>query len=537
MRTSTWRLAPGWAAANIGLAGVATLAALTVPRRAGLTVAQLDAGRPAGSSIAWLGVILAVAGLANIGGGLFTGLYATRVTNRLRHDAIGSVTSRVTGDLPPAGDVTTRLLVDAEHPAAALNIGIALATGGATLALSLFTIATIDWWVFVGLVGGLALLFVVLSRFLTDTTAALHSYREGQAALADLALDAQQGAASIQAHGTWHAECARVLRPLAQVHAAGTRLWEQQAMLARRAAIFIPSTLLITLAVGGVSLTRGRIGVGDLTTLVGYTMLAVGSLDGIEALAELSAVRVGTRRLAEISGRNESVRDSWATPPHGPVSITLHDMQFGEATLGCAPARIEINAQECVLVDGPRPSTAAFVRVTSAVDTPASGMVFVGGIPQDDLAPDAHVVALATARPPRLGRSITEFLTLGLTETDTAQMREAAQRARIHHVIEALPEGYDTSLRELTMSGGELQRLGIAQALLHGSGALVLHDATSSLDAATELEVIRALRSTKGTRTLVLVSQRPALGKVADRCVDLNDHRPNRTPDTIGDRR
>lgn len=523
MQTSTWRLAPGWAAANICLSGVATAATLAVPRLVGASVDQLHRESTATGALTRLALILTTVVIATTAEVLCAGQYTIRVTSRLRQRAIESVTDRDAPGLPGPGDVATRLLVDAQHPAAALNITISLTASAVTLVAALLSIAVIDWWVFAGLMLGLVALLGVLRRFMADTTATLQEYRAGQAAVADLALDAQRGAATIQAHGTWRTECTRVLRPMARMHAAGRELWSLQATLAWRAGIFVPATLLITLSIGALSFHGGRIGIGELTVLVGYTALVIGSLDGVETAAQLPVTRVGARRLAEITHQSAGPPVAFSAAPRGAVALTFTGVRLDRSSIDELSINFEVAAGECVVVTGSTANAATLAYVAAGVQTPIAGEVHVDRIPQRSLAPDAGVVALASARPPFLGSSIAHFLALGVDHPDRELVRHAARQARIHHVIEALPYGYDTPIQELALSGGELQRLGIAQALLHASGALVLHEATSSLDPATELEVVRALRATKGSRTLLIASQQPALGALADRTIDVNE--------------
>jgi ATP-binding cassette subfamily B protein len=95
----------------------------------------------------------------------------------------------------------------------------------------------------------------------------------------------------------------------------------------------------------------------------------------------------------------------------------------------------------------------------------------------------------------------------GRPDASEAELREAAQLARIDRFISGLPEGYDTPVGErgLKLSGGEKQRVAIARTILKGPPILVLDEATSALDSFTESEIQGALdRVAQGRTTLVI---------------------------------
>ena len=104
-------------------------------------------------------------------------------------------------------------------------------------------------------------------------------------------------------------------------------------------------------------------------------------------------------------------------------------------------------------------------------------------------------------------------------------IRHAAEQANISAVIEALPFGYRTRVADLELSGGELQRLAIAQALARHSNLLVLDDVTTSLDPANEREVIKSLLLARAEASVVVVSDRAAVVQHADVVINLDDGR------------
>jgi ABC-type multidrug transport system fused ATPase/permease subunit len=93
---------------------------------------------------------------------------------------------------------------------------------------------------------------------------------------------------------------------------------------------------------------------------------------------------------------------------------------------------------------------------------------------------------------------------------DLAAVERAARLASLHDFVATLPDGYDTRVGDagVKLSGGQLQRIGIARALLRNPDVLVFDEATSALDPVTERAVMDALRALHGTKTLIIISHR-----------------------------
>ena len=91
----------------------------------------------------------------------------------------------------------------------------------------------------------------------------------------------------------------------------------------------------------------------------------------------------------------------------------------------------------------------------------------------------------------------------------------------------ACRRGLDTLVGErgIRLSGGQRQRIGIARALYHDPAVLVLDEATSSLDATTEREVMQAVRALQGTKTILIVAHRLSTVEHCDRLYRLEDGR------------
>jgi ATP-binding cassette, subfamily B, bacterial len=121
-------------------------------------------------------------------------------------------------------------------------------------------------------------------------------------------------------------------------------------------------------------------------------------------------------------------------------------------------------------------------------------------------------------------RSIAENIAYGLgQQTDHEAIRHAASDAQAHQFIMGFKEGYQTIVGErgMTLSGGQRQRLAIARALLTDPRILILDDATSAIDSATENEIQRAINRVLEERTTFLITQRLSQIRQADRILVL----------------
>ena len=123
--------------------------------------------------------------------------------------------------------------------------------------------------------------------------------------------------------------------------------------------------------------------------------------------------------------------------------------------------------------------------------------------------------------------SIADNIRYGRQDASFQDVLRAARAANAHDFILAKPDGYDTEVGEMgsRLSGGERQRIAIARAILHDPRILILDEATSSLDSATEKKIQEAIaRLVKGRTTFAIAHRLSTLQK-ADRLVVLDDGR------------
>lgn len=116
-------------------------------------------------------------------------------------------------------------------------------------------------------------------------------------------------------------------------------------------------------------------------------------------------------------------------------------------------------------------------------------------------------------------------ITFGIGKATEAEIIDAARSAELHHDIEGFPLGYDTIVGErgITLSGGQKQRTSLARAIARDPHILILDDAMSAVDTATEERILANLRRIMRERTSILISHRISTVKDADEIVVLTD--------------
>lgn len=123
--------------------------------------------------------------------------------------------------------------------------------------------------------------------------------------------------------------------------------------------------------------------------------------------------------------------------------------------------------------------------------------------------------------------SIADNIRLARPDATDAQLETAARDANIAEFIAALPDGYATEVGErgVSLSGGQRQRIAIARALLKDAPILILDEATSNVDAASEAAIQAALERLTAGRTIVVIAHRQSTIRDVDRIVVLREGR------------
>jgi ATP-binding cassette, subfamily B, bacterial len=194
-----------------------------------------------------------------------------------------------------------------------------------------------------------------------------------------------------------------------------------------------------------------------------------------------------------------TLRDINLVVPPGTRTAVVGETGAGKTTLGYLAARLYEPQRGRVTIDG------VDVRDASLASLSAT----VGVVSQETYLFHA---------------SVRENLRFAKPDASDEEIEAAARTARIHSLIESLPDGYDTIVGErgYRFSGGEKQRMAIARTILRNPPVLVLDEATSSLDTQTEAAVQAELERLSQGRTTITIAHRLSTVRDADQIVVLD---------------
>ena len=212
-------------------------------------------------------------------------------------------------------------------------------------------------------------------------------------------------------------------------------------------------------------------------------------------------------------------------PP--PSSKGAHS-RSGAETPAVAQASLDVPAGTTMALVGETGSgKTTLASLVARLYDPTQGAITIDGfdIRRLRLADLAEIVGMVSQETYLLHTTVRENLRYAKPTATDAEIEDAARAAQIHHLISALPEGYDTVVgsRGHRFSGGEKQRIAIARTLLRNPRVLILDEATSALDTETERAVQQAFDALSQGRTTITIAHRLSTVRNADQIAVL-DH-------------
>lgn len=159
----------------------------------------------------------------------------------------------------------------------------------------------------------------------------------------------------------------------------------------------------------------------------------------------------------------------------------------------------------------------------------SAGMVLVDGIDVKEYRQEVlrEKISVALQKSELFGTTIAENIEWGMPGADDVALKSAATIAQADGFISSTAKGYETLVAErgMSLSGGQRQRISIARAVAKPAEIFIFDDSTSALDLKTEANLYRALKESHPQSTKIIIAQRIASVRTADRIVVLENDR------------
>jgi ATP-binding cassette subfamily C protein len=324
---------------------------------------------------------------------------------------------------------------------------------------------------------------------------------------------------------------------LQRIKKARTRVARSGSTLALLAGM--PRYVIETSLIIGVVLFIGvQVISGNLAT--GLATLGVFLAGGVRVMGSLlplqtaiAALKINTERSKLAQAMLGEVRSTPVEPvaeaaqvPGGtgglPIAIDHADYRYGDSDRTLVDISLEIASGDFVAVVGPSGAgKTTLVDLILGLSTPEDGTVRIGGVePRALRAASPGLISYVPQKPGLVAGTIAENIALGVdpAEIDRNRIREVVKAAFLTDFLAALPDGVDSSVGKHAdaLSGGQIQRIGLARALYVRPRLIVLDEATSGLDAASEAYIGEGLRALHGQVTVIVIAHRLSTVQHAD---------------------
>ena len=434
-----------------------------------------------------------------------------------------------------AGDLTYRLTEDADRVGEVIYKTIQDTTPSALQLVVVFGyMVWLDWKLSLGTLLLAPLVAVLVSLFGAKVMGAAERSQKQVSELASLLGEAIGGLPLVRAFA---AEPWLQARFETEIDLHRRARYRTQRLLALQYPVvgFLEAAgILAVLLMGAARIQSGDLNGQGFSSYVAALLMLIDPISHLTTnFNEFQQGQASLRRLREIEREAVEPPDRADAQPLGRVQgeLVLEQVRFGydaaqpvlhDLSLRVAPGQV------VALVGPSGAGKSTLFSLLLRFNTAQSGRVLLDGRDLADLraAELRRAVALVPQQSQVFSGTVAEAIAFG-RPVSPEQIRAAAQLANADGFIEAMPGGYQARVEERgsNFSGGQLQRLAIARAVLGDPAVLLLDEATSALDAEAEEAVQRGLDQAMAGRTVLVIAHRLSTVQEADSIVVLENGR------------
>ena len=378
---------------------------------------------------------------------------------------------------------------------------------------------------FAGIVAGLFVLRMLLRRSGAVTKRVL----KAQEAMSDAVMEYARGMAVLRSFGTPADALAAAERSFEEKRAADyAQEAAAQGLLKLYALVFNLASCGVLFAACALCLTGALSLPWALTLLVASFMI----------YGELIAANNGAFLSKKIGNELDRVDEVCDIPKQDstdePLAMAGYDVEFDHVSFGYGDGREVIRdvslripeGSSCAIVGPSGSGKTTLVNLIARFWDVDAGRISIGGADVRGGTAESLLARISMVFQDvyLFNETIESNIRFGVPEATHEQVVAAAEAARCHGFISALPQGYDTVLEEggASLSGGERQRISIARAILKDAPIVILDEATSSVDPENEHDLIAALSRLTAGKTVISIAHRLNTVATADQILVLD---------------
>jgi ABC-type multidrug transport system fused ATPase/permease subunit len=414
--------------------------------------------------------------------------------------------------------------------------GLLLVVNLGQLVVATVVMLAYSWQLALIVVLTIAPLGAVLRWFQRRLTTAYLLVRERVGALLSAVSESVMGAAVIRAYAIEDRTDERVAEAIEREYDASYRAARISAVMFSSGEIFAALAVAGAVALGVVLGAQGDLTVGQLVAFMFLVNLFVGPVQvATEVLDQVQTAIAGWRRVLDVLDVPADVADPARSSdggldvPAGPVSIRFAGVGFayrvrggtGDGPRVLDGIDVEIAAQTRVAVVGETGSgKTTFAKLLSRLADPSEGSILISGVPLERIrfASLRRRVVMVPQDDFLFDTTIEDNVRYGRPSATVADVELALVELGLSGWVDSLADGLATRVGERGshLSAGERQLVALARAYVANPDLLVLDEATSAVDPATEARLQRALEGLTRGRTALAIAHRLSTAEAAD---------------------
>ena len=458
---------------------------------------------------------------------------------RLRHDLYVHIQRLSFSDLDKTGTPTliTRLTGDVNQVQNGLNLALRLLLRSPFVVFGAMIMAfTLDGRSALIFLGVIVLLAVVVAAVMSLSVPAFRTVQGKLDELTGTTRENLTGARVIRAFGMEASERAKFADSNDALNRAEQRAGRISALMNPLTYVILNIGIVVLLWFAGKRVNAGTLTTGETVALYNYmTQILVELIKFANLIVSISKAVTCMKRIDDVltmepgmQWSGEPVTDDKSAPVIEFHSVSLRYADGGDDAL--TDLTFSIDRGETVgIIGGTGSGKTSLVNLILRFYDASDGEVLVGGVNVRDYPAEQlrDRIGYVLQRARLTSGTIRENLTAGRQNVTDDELVEAIHAAQADNILAAKENGLDSAVEQngRNFSGGQRQRLTIARALVRRPEILILDDSASALDLATDAALRRAIRELAYHPTTLIVSQRTASIRDADKILVLDDGR------------